>query len=149
MLINYRNEMQHDSSLYVFRDPVGAVKAGAQVTLRFRTRLPNVAGVYLCVYSEQYREERAMTLLDGYWQVVFAVPAQPDTYWYHFALNVGGEVVYYGADGKRTAGLGCAYTELPPAFQLTVYDPGFMPAGWFPGAVMYQIFPDRFPAKPG
>ena len=144
MLINYRNEMLHDSSLYAFRDPVGAVEAGAPVTMRFRTRLNNVASVYLCVYSEQYREDRGMTLSDGYWQVSFSAPHEPDTYWYHFAVNVDGKLVYYGADGKRTAGIGCAYTELPPAFQLTVYAPGFMPAKWFPGAVMYQIFPDRF-----
>ena len=36
MLINYRNEMLHDSSLDLFRDPVGAVTTGTPVTLRFR-----------------------------------------------------------------------------------------------------------------
>ena len=71
-------------------------------------------------------------------------PENPDVCWYYFMVNVDGRLVYYGTDGKRTAGLGCAYTELPPAFQLTVFDPGFSPADWFPGSVMYQIFPDRF-----
>ena len=84
-----------------------------------------------------------MELADGFCGTSFAT-FEPDTYWYHFAVKVDGKFVYYGADGKRTAGMGCSYTELPPAFQLTVYAPGFMPAVWFPGAVMYQIFPDRF-----
>ena len=144
MLAGYRNEMLHDSSLHIFREPVGAVQAGTAVTIRFRTRLRHVEGVYLCVYSDHFRENLGMALEDGFWQVSFAAPSEPDTYWYHFAVKVDGKIVYYGADGNRTAGMGCAYTELPPAFQLTVYAPGFMPAAWFPGAVMYQIFPDRF-----
>lgn len=144
MLINYRNEMLHDSSLHVFREPVGAVQAGALVTMRFRTRLSHVDSVYLCLYSDQFREHLGMALSEGFWQISFAAPSEPDTYWYHFAVNVDGKLIYYGADGKRTAGIGCAYTELPPAFQLTVYAPDFLPAAWFPGAVMYQIFPDRF-----
>ena len=31
-----------------------------------------------------------------------------------------------------------------PGFQITVYDPAFTTPDWFAGAVMYQIFPDRF-----
>lgn len=144
MLINYRNEMLHDSSLYIFRNPARAVATGTSVTMRFRTRLSGVGSVYLCVYSDHYREETGMALVDGYWQTEYTAPQNPDVYWYYFAVNVDGKLVYYGADGKRTAGLGCAYSEPPPAFQLTVYDADFMPASWFPGSVMYQIFPDRY-----
>lgn len=144
MLINFRNEMLHDSTLNIFRDPVGAVPAGAGITLRFRTRLSSVTGVYLCLYSENTREEKEMTRSDDYWHIDITAPKTPDVYWYHFAVNVDGKLYYYGADGKRTAGLGCVYTEPPPAFQLTVYEPSFSPADWLPGAVMYQIFPDRF-----
>ena len=143
MLINYRNEMLHDSSLYVFRDPVGAVATGTQVTLRFRTRLL-VDSVYLCMYGEHFHEDFPMSMSDGYWQTIITVPAEPDTYWYHFTVVIDGKHIYYGADGKRTVGIGCAYTEPPPAFQLTVYDAQFSPADWLFGAVMYQIFPDRF-----
>ena len=31
-----------------------------------------------------------------------------------------------------------------PGFQLTVYDPAFETPDWLAGAIMYQIFPDRF-----
>ena len=34
--------------------------------------------------------------------------------------------------------------ELPGGFQLTMYDPAFTVPDWMRGAVMYQIFPDRF-----
>lgn len=132
MLAGYRNEMLHDSSLYIFREPVGAVQAGAAVTIRFRTRLRHVEGVFLCVYSDQFRENYSMALEDGFWQISFAAPSEPDIYWYHFAVKTDGKFVYYGADGKRTAGMGCSYTELPPAFQLTVYAPVFCRLCGFP-----------------
>ena len=34
--------------------------------------------------------------------------------------------------------------EPTPGFQITVYDPSFQTPDWLAGAVMYQIFPDRF-----
>ena len=60
MLINYRNEMLHDSSQDLFRDPVGAVSTGTSVTIRFRARLENVSSVYLCLYRKDFREEHVM-----------------------------------------------------------------------------------------
>jgi len=63
MLINYRNELLHDSSLDLFRDPVGAVTAGTPVKLRFRARLENVNSVYLCLFRKDFREQYAMRQL--------------------------------------------------------------------------------------
>ena len=34
--------------------------------------------------------------------------------------------------------------EMPPGFQVTVYDGAFSTPEWLAGAIMYQIFPDRF-----
>ena len=144
MLINYGNEMLHDSSLDVFRDPVGALTTGAPVTLRFRTRLENVGSVYLCLFSEGFREDYLMRRSDEYWQIDITAPSVPDVYWYYFTVNVGGKLCYYGAEGRRTGGIGCIYSEPPPAYQLTVYDAGFEVPAWFQKSVMYQIFPDRF-----
>ena len=45
MLINYKKEMMHDSTMPEYRDPAGAVVAGAPVVLRFRTKLENVESV--------------------------------------------------------------------------------------------------------
>lgn len=88
--------------------------------------------------------------------------------------TVGDEVFYYvpPADGRSTTGelvrepldgeltdAGWAYSEkrrmsrpagqfglqdLTPGFQITVYDPTFEVPSWAAGAIMYQIFPDRF-----
>ena len=87
---------------------------------------------------------------------------------------VGGEAFYYVpcADGRSTAGelvregadgvldgFGWRYSdgrrashpvgdlalqELTPGFQITVFEPAFASPAWAAGAIMYQIFPDRF-----
>jgi len=144
MLINYHNEMLHDSSLDLFRDPVGAVTTGTPVTLRFRARLENVNGVYLCLFRKEFREEHLMRLSGEYWAVDITAPAVPEIYWYYFTVNIGGNICYYGAQGSRTGGTGCIYSAHPPSYQLTVYDADFKVPEWFQKSVMYQIFPDRF-----
>ncbi len=144
MPIKYRNDMLHDSSLYIFRDPVGALTTGTPVTIRFRTQLENVGSVYLCLFSRDFRKDYLMRQSDEYWQADITAPSIPTVYWYYFAINVGGKVCYYGARGQRTGGVGCIYSERPPSYQLTVYDAGFDVPEWFQKSVMYQIFPDRF-----
>ena len=144
MLINYRKEMLHDSTLCEFRDPVGAVTAGTPLTLRFRTRLENVEGVYLFLFGEGRREEYLLQQSDEYWQVQISAPVVSGVYWYYFTVKVGGKLCYYGTGGGRTGGMGCVYSAPPPAYQITVYDPGFEVPAWFQKSVMYQIFPDRF-----
>jgi len=144
MLINYRNEILHDSSLYMFRDPVGALATCTPVTLRIRTSLENVDSVYLCLFSEGFREDHLMNRSDDYWQIDITAPSVSDVYWYYFTVNLGGKLCYYGAGGRRTGGIGCVYTDPPTAYQLTVYDAGFKVPEWFQKSVMYQIFPDRF-----
>lgn len=144
MLINYRKEMLHDSSLYEFRDPVGALAAGMPVTLRFRTRLENVDSIYLFLLGEGHHEDHLMRQSGEYWQVQINAPIMSGVYWYYFTVKVGGKLCYYGAKGGRTGGMGCVYSAPPPAYQLTVYDAGFEVPAWFQKSVMYQIFPDRF-----
>jgi glycosidase len=144
MLLNYRNEMLHDSSQDLFRDPVGAVSTGTSVTIRFRARLENVSSVYLCLYRKDFREEHVMRHTGDYWEVNIKAPAVPDVYWYYFTVNIGGKICYYGAQGSRTGGIGCVYSDHPPSYQITVYHAGFDVPEWFQKSVMYQIFPDRF-----
>ncbi len=144
MLINYKNEMLHDSASPAYRDPAEAVKPGQSVTLRFRTRLSGVGGVYVTLLSEGFRQDYPMNVEGGLYSVTISAPQKPDVYWYYFHINVEGHIFYYGAEGGQTAGIGCAYTEPPPAFQLTVYDAAFDTPDWLKNAVIYQIFPDRF-----
>ncbi len=144
MLINYRNEMMHNSTMQAFRDPVGAVTCETAVTLRLRTRLHNITSVYLCLFCEGFRQDIVMAQEDGYWRAQINAPSSPGVYWYYFSVSTEGKIVYYGTEGKRTGGIGCAYTEPPPAYQLTVYSADFQTPAWFRKSIMYQIFPDRF-----
>jgi len=144
MLTNYRNEMMHDSSLDFFRNPVGAVRTGTLVKLRLRARLPNVSSVYLCLFRKEFRQEHFLRHEGDYWEVDIKAPSAPEVYWYYFTVNIGGKICYYGAQGKRTGGIGTVYSAHPPSYQLTVYDTGFTVPEWFQKGVMYQIFPDRF-----
>ncbi len=144
MLINLKNEMMHDSTLQAYRDPFGAVTTGTPLTLRFRTRAEHISNVYLCLQSEAFREEFRMSYSDGFWEVRIDAPLAPDIYWYYFTASIEGKTYYYGTEGKQTGGIGCVYTEPPPAYQLTVYRSDFSVPEWFQKSVMYQIFPDRF-----
>ncbi len=144
MLINYRNEMMHDSTLQCYREPFGAVAQGQPVTLRFKTRLSQINSVYLRLTGDGYHQDIMMAQDNGFWSVGFEAPSEPGVYWYYFTVNTGERIVYYGTEGKRRGGIGVAYTDVPPAYQLTVYRKDFVTPAWFRGSVMYQIFPDRF-----
>jgi len=65
--------------------------------------------------------------------------------WYWFEIRLyGGALCYYGATPPYASGLGRIYRNPPPAFQITVYDKGFITPDWVKNAVLYQVFPDRF-----
>jgi len=87
-----------------------------------------------------------------YWAVTIT-PTQPTVLWYRFIVQDGTDTDYYEDDhvvdgvyrGYNEGGPGRAYDESPDlSFQLTVYDPAFRTPDWLKGAVVYQIFPDRF-----
>ena len=142
MLVNYKNEMMHDSTKWTYRQPFGAVPMGTKVTLRFRTRI-GVNSVFVSFFCENFHQDYRMSMDGEYWQASFDAP-QPNVYWYYFTVNTGDKTYYYGAEGKNTGGIGCVYTEQPPSYQLTVYNRDFAVPSWFQKTVMYQIFPDRF-----
>ena len=76
--------------------------------------------------------------------------------------STAGELVRPGLDGKwtqrgwvfskqrlaerPTGGFGLA--GVLPGFQITVYEPSFATPSWMRGAILYQIFPDRFARGP-
>lgn len=134
----------HDSTMQSYRDPVGAVVQGQLLVLRFKTRLSQVSSVYVCLTGDGFHQDIMMLPDNGYWRADITTPSDPSVYWYYFKVNTGEKIVYYGTEGKRKGGIGCAYTEPPPAYQLTVYKKDFDTPDWFRKSVMYQIFPDRF-----
>ena len=66
--------------------------------------------------------------------------------WYSFIVK-SGENVFYVGNNEDMLGGECvirASEDYRYGFQLTVYDESFAVPSWCKGAIMYQIFPDRF-----
>ena len=108
---------------------------GQTVTLRFRTARDNIDYVY---YQEAGREEKLLTKMESdelfdYYEYKLTVADQ--TLRYHFHIVKGSESCYYNRLG--------VCSEAQEDFDYLIV-PGFHTPGWAKGAVMYQIFVDRF-----
>lgn len=108
---------------------------GQTVTLRFRTARDNIDAVY---YQEAGAEEVPLKKVESdrlfdYYEYILTVPGQPVAY--HFRIVKGEESCIYNRLGV------CA--EAKSEFDYRIV-PGFHTPEWAKGAVMYQIFVDRF-----
>ena len=154
--------LRHDSRDALYRSPGGAVTAGTDVKIRFRTFHDDVTGVSLRQYdvtagAEQltpmqiaandvpcYQEDLSGHTCD-YWEATIKSD-NPKNLWYRFIVTDGSATAYYADDtpaldgglGKTTANV------VDNSYALMFYVPGFTSASWAKNAVMYQIFPDRF-----
>ncbi|WP_239488499.1 alpha-amylase family glycosyl hydrolase [Luteitalea sp. TBR-22] len=151
----------HDSRDTLYRSPGGAVPAGTRVTLRFRTYHADVTAVTLRVYDTDAGAEQVLPM-----QVVASdVPCspsstsspgcdlweatvqrgQPETLWYRFIVSDGTDTAYYADHPSLDGGRGIVSDDiLDYSYALLFHVPGFTVPSWAPGAVIYQIFPDRF-----
>lgn len=159
--------LRHDTFDSYYRSPFGAVTTGTPVTLRFRTLPLDVDRVYLRVYRYDPATENttgpfdyAMTYLEdrvengvnyAVWTYTLATPATPAILYYKFRAGDRFDVDYYSDvfadshDNVQQGGEGAASEdETSQSFQLTVYDARFSTPAWMSGAVVMQIFPDRF-----
>ncbi len=111
-------------------------EAGDMVRIRFRTAAENAERVYLVTANDQ-REMRKISE-DGQSMFTFyeieMFPLE-EVFCYCFCIEKGGEVCWYNKMGVWEQP-GWEY-----AFRVT---PGFHTPDWAKGAVMYQIFVDRF-----
>ena len=120
-----------------FRIPLEP-KAGERVKLRFRTAKDNVEAVYFI--SGEERNPMTKVCSRGrfdYYEIDIEVGT--DTIYYYFEIRSDEERLFYNKL-SITNNLQDSY-----AFRII---PGFATPDWAKGAVMYQIFPDRF-AKSG
>ena len=109
-------------------------KVGDTVTFRFRTARDNAEEVWLI--SEHLRQKMEFVQTAGvfdYYETSLTVGREPLIY--HFVVICGTSRVVYGKNG-----LSARSGELVP-FRLC---PGFSTPDWAKGAVIYQIFTDRF-----
>lgn len=109
-------------------------KAFETVKFLFRTAAEDVDGVELCTDGMLYEMERADTVQGFDYYRIYREIGE-DTMRYCFRIRKGEEVVYYNQYGI------CDRVVEDYAFRLC---PGFTTPEWAKGAVMYQIFTDRF-----
>ncbi len=110
--------------------------AGDEVRLRFRTAVDDVERVVLVLPDENRRIELEKTASAGrfdYYETMFAVGDAPILF--YFEIISGNEVCTYTRLGLSDN------LERQCMFEIT---PGFHVPEWAKGAVMYQIFVDRF-----
>lgn len=108
--------------------------AGQQITLQFRTGAGDVDQVFLITEGREYEMEKRSTFgaFDYY---AVTVRLGEERFCYCFRVVAGDEICYYNQFGV----MGEKITDY--AFEIV---PGFSTPDWAKGAVMYQIFVDRF-----
>ena len=115
-----------------FRNPEEA-QVGDVVTIRFRTQRDNVAAVI--IVSGELRLEMALTTQSSEYDYYTAdINVREQTVNYYFEIHAS-EVCYFSKLGVTN--------DLPYGFHFSII-PGFSTPAWAKGAVMYQIYPDRF-----
>ena len=134
-----------DSKKAVYKTPFGCVTPSETCTLRIRIPVSvGAAGVCVCMERENgesyvnppmYKE----TVEGDYelWQGEFSVP-EPGLYFYYFRITgkTGSFRLFkYGDDTNMEDG---------DKWQLSCIPADFTTPDWAKGAVIYQIFPDRF-----
>ncbi len=109
-------------------------KVGDDITLRFRTAIDNVDGVFVVVNDTRYEMKvvESDSLFD-YYQVV--IPNVTERIRYYYEIHAGRVVVYYNRVSK--------HKDLNRNYDFEIM-PGFHTPDWAKGAVFYQIYVDRF-----
>ncbi len=119
----------HDPANEFFRSPFGAVKCGEIVHLRLKAS-DYTGGAAFITNGEDHPMRRDD---DGCFAVDFVAPSEPGLILYTFRLPGG---LSFGSGG-----LVCGDAR---PWSITVYDAAFETPAWAEGAVMYQIYPDRY-----
>lgn len=104
------------------------------VRIRFRTYRYNADKVVLVANGERYVMQRAYSdLLFDYYVAVIHVGTEPVSY--YFEAYLGKTIAFYNKIG--------VYKQLNPYYNFRIV-PGYKTPDWAKGAVMYQIYVDRF-----
>ena len=109
-------------------------KAGEVVIIRFRTQKNNVDGVYL-VSGNKKQKMRIYKTVNGFDYYAARIVMPDEIFRYHFEIKYGWITCYYNCHGVST--------DVQEHFDFEIY-PGYDTPDWAKGAVMYQIYVDRF-----
>ena len=135
-------QFYHNSHDIAYRRPFGAAETGSSVYLMLYAE--GAISVALHVWRESYGEDVLPMDGNGFqFFINLLLPEEPCVMFYYFSIDMGDHMVCYGNNPECLGGPGCDYSEVPPAFQITVYRNTPVPR-WYKDGVVYQIFPDRF-----
>jgi glycosidase len=152
----------HDSRDLAYRLPAGAAPAGSAIRLRFRTFHADATGVALVVTDAEADAETRLEMARvagpapcgedvvdeiapcDWWEAT-VTPPDPTTLTYRFEVTDGTTRSFYADDPPLDGGCG-ATTRLAvnAGYVITIHVPGVEPVPWLDGAVVYQVFPDRY-----
>ena len=106
------------------------------LTVRCRAARDDLESVTVIADGVAYPMEKEQTETDSRFDMYSAgIPLQDHKIWYYFEIRKGAETLYYNREG--------VCPDINPYFNFRVF-PGFSTPDWAKGAVMYQIFVDRF-----
>ncbi len=143
-------KIEHNSHSLFCRTPFGAAPCVSKVILRLfveNTAWPD--GVYIKYSADDKKMSKKMhyhsSVAGNYvYEATLDMPPQPCLLFYHFQIQLGANVIYYGNNSDRMGGIGQEYQKEPIPYQITVYDSSYKTPDWMKGGIMYQIFCDRF-----
>ncbi len=152
----------HDSRDPAYRSPSGSSPAGSPIRLRFRTFHADATSVDLVTLDTvtNTRARTAMRVVGAglpcgeapvdavapcdFWEATIT-PSAPTTLRYRFEVRDGSARGFYADDALLDGGRGAATRNATDTtWVITVSVPGVQPVPWLAGAVVYQVFPDRF-----
>ena len=134
--------LYHDSHDAKYRAPLGPVKAGETLTLRFWCDESD--RVILRTWDGQEHQYDMKPVGSDHFEATVTVPAEPMLFWYDFIIPREHDVARYGTSEDQLGGVGRYYAHQPVSYQVTVYDPAYRTPEYLRHGVVYQIFPDRF-----
>ncbi len=127
-----KNAFFSDGTEY-YRTPAEP-REGDKVTIRFRTQRNNVDAVYL-VCDGKHIEMEVTETAKGFDYYSARITMGSKVSRYHFEIIYGSLTCYYNTQGVRM--------EYEERMDFEIY-PGYETPDWAKGAVMYQIYIDRF-----
>lgn len=132
----------HDSHDVKYREPLGGVRTGQRIRLRFFC--DEAENVTLRLWDGEERLVFMEKVGDSTFEASLDAPQSPMLLWYDFLIHKEGRMLRYGNSYDQLGGEGALYNDQPHSFQYTVYDPAFETPEFLHRSVIYQIFPDRF-----
>lgn len=145
------SRLYHNSHDFYYRSSFGAVPSGSRLILRLKV-LDDAHKAWrarIRLWQSNVGESFVpMTYEKGIFTGVVDIPPKGCLLWYYFIVDDGQDIAYYGNNKDQLGGEGAIYREVPPAYQITVYDKDAHTPDWFKHAIVYQIFPDRFRYSP-